>query len=230
MPPGHGFSCEGHFSFPFRSVNGWREAEGDAVPQAPRPPAAGCGERAPCRGNGRTSSAVRRSPGREGPAWRRRGRAAPNPDRPAPSHGLSRGCSCRVPAALSHRHPEPAAKRRASAQLRLRRPVPRRRRPSSRIGPRRGIARRAAGGRDRRAGAAPCGPGGSRRVGKDTRKQWVASLFRARGTGFRRPDRLAITLVIESRMSIPSLHPATGQPLRTMPPQSAVAQYLYATC
>ena len=38
MLPGHGFSCERHFLFPFRSVNGWKEAAGNAAPQAPRFP------------------------------------------------------------------------------------------------------------------------------------------------------------------------------------------------
>ena len=41
MPPGHGLSCERHFHFPLRSVNGWKEAAGHAVAQAPRRRAAG---------------------------------------------------------------------------------------------------------------------------------------------------------------------------------------------
>ena len=45
MLPGYGFSCERHFLFSLRSVNGWKEAAGNAVRQAARPPAAGSPER-----------------------------------------------------------------------------------------------------------------------------------------------------------------------------------------
>ena len=44
MLPGHGISCERHFLFLPGSVNGWKEAAGNAVRQAPRPPAAGSPE------------------------------------------------------------------------------------------------------------------------------------------------------------------------------------------
>ena len=167
-------------------------------------PAARCGERAPCRESDRTSSAV----------WlrlrRQRGRSSPKPDRRASSHESSRGCPCGRPTGLSHRHRESAPKRR---------PVPKRGDRSSRTGPGRGVACRAAGGpkrrvgdgrfgprrrarEERKAGAAPGGPKGPRGVRKDTRKQWFASRFRGRGTGFPGAVLLAITVVIRSKMSI----------------------------
>ena len=105
------------------------------------------------------------------------------------------------------------------ARLRLRRPVPKRGDRSSRTGPGRGVACRAAGGpkrrvgdgrfgprgrsgEERKAGAAPGGPEGPRGVRKGTRKQRFTSRFRGRGTGFPGAVLLAITVVIRSKMSI----------------------------
>ena len=241
MLPGHGISCERHFLFLPGSVNGWKEAAGNAVRQAPRPPAAGSPEWRCAPRRVERSGAVQTMEGPHVTVRQRtsgrllvagKGRHVGEATGPHLRFGFDSGASAADPRRSRigvRRRTNRAGVARAGARrgsrtvtgksAPKRRPVPKRGDRSSRTGPCRGVACRAAGGpkrrvgdgrfgprgrsgEERKAGAAPGGPEGPRGVRKGTRKQWFASRFRGRGTGFPGAVLLAITVVIRSKMSI----------------------------
>ena len=67
-------------------------------------------------------------------------------------------------------------------------------------------------GEAQKSGAMTCGAEGPLGVRKSKREQSVAADFRGRGTGFRGPLLLAITVVIRSKMSISLVHVRPGAP------------------